>query len=117
MSHMLARGARGSDSSASGSEVAGEDEDEDEDAFAPEEAFDRDLELGDEDLDSDDFSESSTISESSIIDLPPPLSPSRIVPPPSLSVNRGLDILAGIEQTPVVGAVVRRTRSARSTLR
>jgi len=65
------------------------------------------------DLFDEDFSDTSSISESSIIDLPPPLSPSRIVPPPSLSVNRGLDILAGIEQSPVIGAVVRRTRSAR----
>jgi hypothetical protein len=65
---------------------------------------DVDLEYG------DDFSDTSSISESSIIDLPPPLSPSRIVPPVNLSVNRGLDIL---DQTPVFGAVVRRTRSAR----
>jgi hypothetical protein len=65
----------------------------------------------------DDFSDSSSISESSIIDLPPPLSPSRIVPPTSISVNRGLDILAGIEQSPVIGAVVRRTRSARFSSR
>jgi hypothetical protein len=65
------------------------------------------------DLFDEEYSDTSSISESSIIDLPPPLSPSRIVPPTSLSVNRGLDILAGIEQSPVIGAVVRRTRSAR----
>ena len=66
--------------------------------------IDLDLEYG------DDFTDTSSISESSIIDLPPPMSPSRIVPSVNLSVNRGLDIL---DQTPVLGAVVRRTRSAR----
>lgn len=64
----------------------------------------------------DGFSDSSSISESSIIDLPLPRSPNRIAPPTSVSVNRGLNVLAAIEDLPIaetVGAVVRRTRSAR----
>lgn len=88
------------------------DEDEDEDS---EDEYDYEDEgegeRGEMELEyGDDFTDTSSISESSIIDLPPPMSPSRIVPPAHLSVNRGLDIL---DQTPVLGAVVRRTRSAR----
>lgn len=70
-----------------------------------EEEYEDDMDINDEE------SDSSSISESSIIDLPPPLAPSRIAP--SLSMNRGLDIIAAIDQTPVFGAVVRRTKSAR----
>ena len=54
----------------------------------------------------------SSISASSIIDLPPELSPSRIVPPKSLSMNGGLN-LAALDNTSVIGPLVRRTRSAR----
>jgi len=54
----------------------------------------------------------SSISESSIIDLPLPLSPSRIIPPKSLSMNGGIN-LAALEDARVIGPLVRRTRSAR----
>ncbi|ORY34054.1 hypothetical protein BCR39DRAFT_518285 [Naematelia encephala] len=68
-----------------------------------------DPEMGFTDPEDDDVS---SVSDSSIIDLPPPLSPSRIVPPHSLSMNGGLN-LAALDDTPVVGHLVRRTRSAR----
>ena len=64
--------------------------------------------------DFDEESDSSSISSSSIIDLPPPLSPSRITTPASLSVNRGIDIVSNaLDNSPVLGPIVRRTRSAR----
>ena len=58
----------------------------------------------------------SSISESSIIDLPPALSPSRIIPPKSLSMNRGLNF-AALDESPVLGPILRRTRSARYVAR
>ena len=109
-------GGRSDAGSNFGEHEDGYDDDADEDADEYEYEYededgDGDNGAGDLDIDFDeDFSDSSSISESSIIDLPPPLSPSRIVAPTTLSVNRGLDIL---DQTPVIGAVVRRTRSAR----
>jgi hypothetical protein len=66
----------------------------------------------DDDNDNDDDDSFSSISESSIIDLPPPLSPSRIKPPISLSIPRALNLVA-LEETPVLGPLVRRSRSAR----
>lgn len=64
--------------------------------------------LFDDDFESDSVS---SISESSIIDLPPPLEPSRLLPP-SVSLNTGLS-LAALDESPVIGPLVRRTRSAR----
>ncbi|KAK1924048.1 hypothetical protein DB88DRAFT_488948 [Papiliotrema laurentii] len=68
------------------------------------------------DPESGDYSsDTSSVSESSIIDLPPPLSPARIAPPVNVGVH-SLDIFAAIDGSPVfgaVGAVVRRTKSAR----
>ncbi len=72
---------------------------------------------------------SSSVSSSSIIDLPPPMLPARIIPPASLSISRGLDVLASaggitigsgiaagnendLNTSPIMG-LVRRTRSAR----
>jgi hypothetical protein len=60
-------------------------------------------------------SDASSISESSIIDLPPPLRPNRIIPP-SLSMNNGISLAAAaaaIDNSPVLGPLVRRSRSAR----
>ena len=66
------------------------------------------------DDDDDDNSDSiSSVSESSIIDLPSPLSPARIVPPTGMSMNGGLNLVAAIDAAPLIGEVVRRTRSAR----
>jgi len=50
----------------------------------------------------------SEISESSIIDLPPPLEPHRLTLGPSVSLA-ALDL----ESSPVIGPLIRRTRSAR----
>lgn len=62
--------------------------------------------------DSGSISESE-ISESSIIDLPPPLEPHRLNLAPSVSLA-ALDL----ESSPVIGPLIRRTRSARfSTVR
>lgn len=61
----------------------------------------------------DDSFSSSSISESSIIDLPPPLEPNRLLPP-SVSLNSGLN-LAALDSSPVIGPLIRRTRSARFT--
>jgi hypothetical protein len=62
--------------------------------------------------DSASISESS-ISESSIIDLPPALEPNRLLPP-SVSLGTGLSLAAlDLESSPVIGPLVRRTRSAR----
>jgi hypothetical protein len=63
------------------------------------------------DFEFDDSRSISTISDSSIIDLPPPLEPNRLIPP-SVSLNTGLS-LAALDQSPVIGPLVRRTRSAR----
>lgn len=65
----------------------------------------------DEGVDSD----YSSISESSIIDLPPPLTPSRILPQRlNANVNRGLEVLGVVsDSAEAIGAVVRRSRSAR----
>lgn len=70
---------------------------------------------GDEGNETEDFDSGSvsSISESSIIDLPPPLEPNRLLPP-SVSLNTGLS-LAALDQSPVIGPLVRRTRSARFT--
>lgn len=60
-------------------------------------------------------SDASSISESSIIDLPPPLKPNRIIPP-SLSMNNGISLAAAaaaLDSSPVLGPLVRRSRSAR----
>lgn len=65
----------------------------------------------DPDFELDDSRSISTISDSSIIDLPPPLEPNRLIPP-SVSLNTGLS-LAALDQSPVIGPLVRRTRSAR----
>ena len=66
-----------------------------------------------DEADDPDFSDTSSISESSIIDLPPPQSPNRIIPP-SMSITSGLSIAAtALEDSPVIGPLVRRTRSAR----
>lgn len=67
-----------------------------------------DEEEQEEDGEEDTESNFSSFSESSIIDLPPPRSPHRIIPP-SLSMNSGLN-LGG---QPIIGGIVRRTRSAR----
>jgi hypothetical protein len=68
----------------------------------------------DDDDEIDDFDDSiSSISESSIIDLPPPLEPNRLLPP-SVSLNSGLS-LAALDSSPVIGPLIRRTRSARFT--
>ncbi|KAK1920537.1 hypothetical protein DB88DRAFT_503655, partial [Papiliotrema laurentii] len=68
------------------------------------------------DPESGDYSsDTSSVSESSIIDLPPPLSPARIAPARQCRCH-SLDIFAAIDGSPVfgaVGAVVRRTKSAR----
>lgn len=66
-----------------------------------------DSEIEDED---DDADSASSVSESSIIDLPPPLQPSRIVTP-SLSMNGGLSSLS--DRSPILRPLVRRSRSAR----
>jgi hypothetical protein len=66
-----------------------------------------------DDCDFDDTESISTISDSSIIDLPPPLEPNRLIPP-SVSLNTGLS-LAALDQSPVIGPLIRRTRSARFT--
>ncbi|WVQ82359.1 hypothetical protein IAT38_004487 [Cryptococcus sp. DSM 104549] len=64
----------------------------------------------------DDESDSSSISSSSIIDLPPALSPSTIPVPamptltPSISFSSRL---AAMDRSPVIGPLVRRTKSAR----
>lgn len=50
----------------------------------------------------------SEISESSIIDLPPALEPHRLTLAPSVSLA-ALDL----ERSPVIGPLIRRTRSAR----
>jgi hypothetical protein len=65
-----------------------------------------------EDVDFSDYDSFSSISDSSIIDLPPPLSPNRIIPPTSLSIPRALN-LAALDNSPVLGPLVRRSRSAR----
>jgi hypothetical protein len=52
----------------------------------------------------------SEISESSIIDLPPALEPHRLTLGPSVSLA-ALDL----ESSPVIGPLIRRTRSARFT--
>jgi len=83
--------------------------------------FDPDPDIDDTQFsDEDDLSETSTtssVSESSIIDLPPPQLPARIIPPTSLSLSRGLDVIANagidLETSPVIGNLVRRSRSAR----
>lgn len=57
--------------------------------------------------------DASSVSSSSIIDLPPPLSPAALsVPtfPASLSISSRLGAL---DRSPVIGPLVRRTRSAR----
>ena len=59
-------------------------------------------------------SEGSSVSDSSIIDLPSPLSPTAIAVPPSLSITSNLNLVAeAVEHSPVIGPLVRRTRSAR----
>jgi hypothetical protein len=64
-------------------------------------------------LESDsDVDSLSSISDSSIIDLPAPLSPSRIRPPTSISMPRALNI-AALDRSPIVGPLIRRSRSAR----
>lgn len=68
--------------------------------------------VDDNDNDNDHDSVSS-ISDSSIIDLPPPLEPVRLLPP-SVSLNTGLS-LAALDSSPVIGPLIRRTRSARFT--
>lgn len=85
--------------------------DDDEDQFSDCGSSDGD-EDDDDDTDSedDDGDSASSVSESSIIDLPPPLQPSRIVPP-SLSMNGGLSSLAN--RSPILRPLVRRSRSAR----
>jgi hypothetical protein len=84
-------------------------------------SFDVDADAADADADADANSEisassdASSISESSIIDLPPPLKPNRIIPP-SLSMNNGISLAAAaaaIDSSPVLGPLVRRSRSAR----
>lgn len=82
--------------------VHADDEDEDE-------MNDSDDMVGEEESD-DPYLSDSSISESSIIDLPPPLSPNRIIPP-SLSMNSGLNI-GRPTMSPTLGAV-RRSGSAR----
>lgn len=58
-------------------------------------------------------SDASSVSESSIIDLPIPAGPTRI-PATSLSIRSGLNVAADLmDDAPVIGALVRRTRSAR----
>lgn len=77
--------------------------------------LDLDEEAGEPDDPEEDFTSdsASSISASSIIDLPPALSPSRILPPTSLSLDRGLN-LAALDGSPIIGPLVRRTRSAKS---
>lgn len=73
-------------------------------------------ETEDGDEDESDMESVSSISESSIIDLPPPLEPNRLLPP-SVSLTTGLS-LAALDDSPIIGPLVRRTRSARfSTIR
>jgi hypothetical protein len=79
--------------------------------------IDRDFlldEVHEADLEADETSSlASSISSSSIIDLPPPLDPSRIIPP-SLSINTSLSRMgAAIDSSPIVGPLVRRSRSTR----
>ena len=59
----------------------------------------------------DDLSDTSSISESSIIDLPPAQDPARIIPPASISIANLNSILS--DEASVIGPLVRRTRSAR----
>ena len=63
-------------------------------------------------LEEEEDSDASSISESSIIDLPPPQTLARIIPPTSLSINTNLN-LSLTEDSPVLGPLVRRTKSAR----
>ena len=85
-------------------------EDEESNESADEEEEEEEGEMGFDD--SGSISESE-ISESSIIDLPPPLEPHRLTLAPSVSLA-ALDL----ESSPVIGPLIRRTRSARfSTVR
>ncbi|KAL7421577.1 hypothetical protein Q5752_003346 [Cryptotrichosporon argae] len=68
-----------------------------------------DAEMGPESSDDIDSRSESSFSESSIIDMPLPSRPSRIIPPASLSMN-ALPIL---EEAPVLGPLIRRSRSMR----
>jgi len=86
------------------------DPDPDPDHDTAQDSEDVDQEMGFDD--SASISESS-ISESSIIDLPAPLEPNRLLPP-SVSLGTGLSLAAlDLESSPVIGPLVRRTRSAR----
>ena len=69
-------------------------------------------ELEEEGAEEEEDSDASSISESSIIDLPPPLTLGRIIPPTSLSISTNLN-LSLTEDSPVLGPLVRRTKSAR----
>lgn len=87
---------------------AGEDADEDDDGSDEYEDYTSD---GQECLPEND--DVSSVSSSSIIDLPPPLSPAALSVPmlrPSLSISSHLGAL---DTSPVIGPLVRRTRSAK----
>lgn len=95
-----------------------EDEGEYEDDYDDEDDEEDEDEWNDDQVecDSSTSSPTSSISASSIIDLPPPLQPSRIIP--SMSFNRGLsstttNAVSALESSPVFGPLLRRTRSAR----
>ena len=88
-------------------------QDQDENERLPDNANDIDIENEFNDFDNSDSC--SSISDSSIIDLPPPLEPNRLqLLPPSVSLNSGLS-LAALDSSPVIGPLIRRTRSARFT--
>ena len=84
------------------------DEEYDEPMLSPPDAV---HETEEEDLE-DDASDISSISESSIIDLPPPQEPSQIDTTSALAMTNNLD-LTSLENSPVLGPLVRRTKSSR----
>lgn len=55
-----------------------------------------------------DCDSASSISESSIIDLPPPLEPHRIIPP---SISMRSNLAHALDNSPLLGPIVRRSRS------
>lgn len=97
-----------------GDHTGDDDEDDDEDGGEDEPGYEHDDYTSDEqDGFPEDDDDASSVSSSSIIDLPPPLSPAALsVPalPASLSISSRL---GAIDRSPVIGPLVRRTRSAR----
>ncbi|WRT66365.1 uncharacterized protein IL334_003320 [Kwoniella shivajii] len=100
-------------------EVEDEDDENDENEEDVENDEDDDNDDDNDDDDDDDNDDSSSISSSSIIDLPPPLSPSIIPLPIPLARSTSLNILplhrgiSHLTSSPIVEPLVRRSRSAR----